>query len=171
MATSRSNQKQSMQTNQCPPERENSANRTASDGRPSTSCCASWIPGETTGGDRVKIGGGHSGGGVVENGVDLNSRGRFAFARRHGFDCPNALYEWVADKFGGAFEGVVIYNPPISNEDRYRAALEHELALAEKQVELLKLRVDQGGHDHVKPFGTDAWKRAERLRAVLRHNI
>ena len=55
-------------------------------------------------------------------------------------------------------------------EESYRAALEYELSLAEKQVELLKLRVAEGGHEHVKPFGTDAWKRAERLRAVLRHN-
>jgi len=54
-----------------------------------------------------------------------------------------------------------------AHESRMSEALDHEIRLAEKQVELLKLRVSEGGHDHVKPFGSDAVKRVERLRAAL----
>ena len=144
-----------MQTNQCPTERENSANRTASDGRPSTSCCASYrelMPDE-----------------VIQKGDQFLLAG-FGPEDGNWKTVYEAIGRTVAEQLAREYNAAEKFRRECNKEESYCAALEHELALAEKQVELLKLRVEEGGHDHVKPFGTDAWKRAERLRAVLRHN-
>ena len=52
--------------------------------------------------------------------------------------------------------------------NKYRAAIQHEIKLAEKQIELLKLRLEQGADaDAIKPFGSNLHRMVERLKAAL----